>query len=456
VSNNSIVEHRGSYFYVEFREEYLIICCNCTYKKVPAGKSKNKASAYCKAFILAILESWTNDKRGRGEDLAIFMSYPQWINAMYGMFGRNVIIDSLDELIGEGLISKEPYKMYGRDSFKYRLNYQELNRRIKLLPEREPHQKHPQVDMKHSQTDPYTNQSDQFTSKRYPITNQSVAFTEGRVPSSSKRNIESPKNHDIEPSKKEEESANQKRKETARQISPPLLQEKTISEKGGNPEPAKEDQLEQVEAFCSGFEKLTREMFANPKLSTHKVEVDSELYATIVQLLDEQDTSSEAMRLAFTDFWNEREKNGTYWWRDPKKLTLKAYCKHYATRMASARFNAQQAQGNSPREMTAYRTMKPIATESQYPADAEGPPVTFEMIVEQVMQFRAKWNTSMSDEAIERELCGIYEQAGRDADTLYKSLFYVRIKKGSGLDPARCYLNLLREELGVVEMAQGS
>src|SRR6266849_4255024 len=115
MSNNSIVEHRANYYFVEFREEFLIVCMNSTYKK----PGKSTASPHCKALILAILENWTNNKRGKKEDIAIFMTYPQWIDSMYGMFGRTVIIDSLDELIGDGLLFKEPYKMFGKNTYKY-------------------------------------------------------------------------------------------------------------------------------------------------------------------------------------------------------------------------------------------------------------------------------------------------------------------------------------------------
>src|SRR2546421_3192596 len=104
MGNNSIIEHRGSYYFVALREEYLTICMKSTYKKQVKGGSKSRASAHCKAFILDILEHWTNTKRGKGEDLAVFMTYQQWSEAMYGMFGRTTIIDSLDELIGDGLV----------------------------------------------------------------------------------------------------------------------------------------------------------------------------------------------------------------------------------------------------------------------------------------------------------------------------------------------------------------
>lgn len=138
MSNNSIIEHRANYHFVALREEYLLICQQCKYKKPDTAKSKNKASMHCKALILDVLEHWTNTKRDRRESLAIYMTYEQWSDAMYGMFGRNVIIDSLDELIGEGLIAREPYKMYGKKTFQYYLNYQDLNRRMKGLPEKAP------------------------------------------------------------------------------------------------------------------------------------------------------------------------------------------------------------------------------------------------------------------------------------------------------------------------------
>lgn len=136
MSNNSVIEHRANYHFVALREEYLLICQQCRYRKPDTAKSKNKASIHCKALILDILEQWTNTKRDQRASLAIYMTYKQWADAMYGMFGRNVIIDSLDELIGEGLIAKGPYKLHGKDTFQYVLNYQEVNRRMKALPEK--------------------------------------------------------------------------------------------------------------------------------------------------------------------------------------------------------------------------------------------------------------------------------------------------------------------------------
>lgn len=147
MSNNSIIEHRGSYYFVALREEYLMICIQSSYKKHVKEGCKSRASAHCKAFILDILEHWTNNKRDRGEKLVVSMTYQQWSDSMYGMFGRNTIIDSLDELIGEGLVSKESCKIPGnKETYQYQLNYQELNKRIKQLPERVPNETRPKRD----------------------------------------------------------------------------------------------------------------------------------------------------------------------------------------------------------------------------------------------------------------------------------------------------------------------
>ena len=124
------IEHRPDYYFIGFRQEYIAICMNCTYKKT----GKSKASPHCKALILAILEKWTDEKLKKGKDVNICMTYPQWIDEMYGMFSRCVIIDSLEELLGEGLISREKHKVQGKETYKYRLNCQELNQRLQQLP----------------------------------------------------------------------------------------------------------------------------------------------------------------------------------------------------------------------------------------------------------------------------------------------------------------------------------
>src|SRR5437667_95467 len=103
---------------------------------------------------------------------------------MYGMFGPCVIIDSLDELIGEGLISKEHHKMYDKNTFKYILNHQELNKRVKYLPERDPREKQPQVSWERPLVVASTNRCVPSTSRR----NYHLLIDDD--PSTSRRNIE--------------------------------------------------------------------------------------------------------------------------------------------------------------------------------------------------------------------------------------------------------------------------
>jgi hypothetical protein len=145
MSNQSIIEHRANMYYVHLREDYLLVCMSCQYRKVNKKGEQGKASPYCKALILAVLENWTNTKRDQGLNLEVSMTHQQWNDAMYGMFGRNVIIDSLDELVGEGLIEREAFKTArgGKDQYKYLLNFQEVNRRMKVLEERSPSQMEP-------------------------------------------------------------------------------------------------------------------------------------------------------------------------------------------------------------------------------------------------------------------------------------------------------------------------
>lgn len=191
MSNQSIIEHKANMHYVEFREDYLAICLSCTYKKL----GRSKASPYCKALILAISESWTNEKRGQGTDLTFYMTYPQWIESMYGMFGRTVVIDSLDELIGEKLLSREPFRMFGKDTYRYLLNTSEINRRIKKLDDRVPYNTRPQVNASTNKRD---NQSTGLQVNGMPSTSKRVTRPQVNPnASTSGRNIESTYHHSI-------------------------------------------------------------------------------------------------------------------------------------------------------------------------------------------------------------------------------------------------------------------
>ena len=124
MSNHSVIEHRANYHYVKVEEDYIAICL------------KGKASPHCKALILSILEQWTNTKRDKHEEPIVYMTYPQWIKATYWYHGRNVIIESLQELVDAGFITRKPYHLStGKDTFAYVLNVETVQEHIKQLPD---------------------------------------------------------------------------------------------------------------------------------------------------------------------------------------------------------------------------------------------------------------------------------------------------------------------------------
>ena len=122
MSNHSIIEHRACYHFVKAEEDYIAIC------------SSGKCSPHCKALILAVLESWANAK---GKDTYVYMSLPQWITATYMFYERNVISDSIQELLDEKLIERQPIVKFGQKTFEYKLSIKKVQELVKTLPEKE-------------------------------------------------------------------------------------------------------------------------------------------------------------------------------------------------------------------------------------------------------------------------------------------------------------------------------
>ena len=125
MSNHSVIEHRANYHYFKMEEDYVRIC------------GFGKQYPQCKAAILAILEHWINDKRAKGQDEHIYMTYPEWVDAMYGLFRRNTIIACLAELVQEKFISRRECVRHGKETYEYTLNIRLVQERLKLLEERD-------------------------------------------------------------------------------------------------------------------------------------------------------------------------------------------------------------------------------------------------------------------------------------------------------------------------------
>src|SRR6266699_5886139 len=107
MSNHSIIEHRANYHYFKLEEDYVLIC------------SFGKQYPQCKAAILAVLEHWMNDKARKGQDSYVYLTYPEWIDALYGLFRRSTIILCLNELVEEALVMRLPCRRHGKDTYEY-------------------------------------------------------------------------------------------------------------------------------------------------------------------------------------------------------------------------------------------------------------------------------------------------------------------------------------------------
>lgn len=118
MGTHSVIEHRANYGYIKIEEDYVLLC------------SQGKVSPHCKALILAIIEEWQDGNMG------ISLSYPQWMERMYSLFGRTTIIESISELKSEGFIFQEPCHLAGRDTFTYLLNAPKINAGLRNLPSR--------------------------------------------------------------------------------------------------------------------------------------------------------------------------------------------------------------------------------------------------------------------------------------------------------------------------------
>lgn len=126
MSYHSVIEHRANYHFLKVEEDYLAIC------------SYGVQSPHCKALILATLEHWMNVKRDTDQGDFIYLTIPEWIEQTYEFYARNVISDSLKELLDEQLIERRSIKRFDQDTFEYRLNIEEVQKRIRALPEKSP------------------------------------------------------------------------------------------------------------------------------------------------------------------------------------------------------------------------------------------------------------------------------------------------------------------------------
>jgi hypothetical protein len=124
---HSIIEHRANYYFLKIEEDYISMFF------------ESDKHRHCKAALLSIIEQWMNAKRtdtSKEDDLYVYMSYPQFVKRMFNLYGRNTVIACLDELVRASLLLRRPYTdAFNQDTFEYRLNIPEVQRRLQALPD---------------------------------------------------------------------------------------------------------------------------------------------------------------------------------------------------------------------------------------------------------------------------------------------------------------------------------
>jgi hypothetical protein len=121
---------------------------------------------------------------------------------------------------------------------------------------------------------------------------------------------------------------------------------------------------DRVEAVYICFEGLYREVLEEDEFEIPRSSARSEVHKAIVGLIGAH-ASAEWLRRVFMDMWNEQNKDGTYFWRDLKRLTIPAVCNNYASRVASLKFQAKrgsQGKGAST-PINKYRSSAPTEDE---------------------------------------------------------------------------------------------
>jgi hypothetical protein len=122
--NHTMIPPVPGTFFVALRQDLVLLCVQqCTHRK-----DNSKASPYCKALILSILDHWTYDNLSKKKNADIHITTNQWEALMYGMFKRKAIMDSLYELCKEGWIERTGFKAGsgGREQYRYTLKHETI------------------------------------------------------------------------------------------------------------------------------------------------------------------------------------------------------------------------------------------------------------------------------------------------------------------------------------------
>lgn len=115
---------------------------------------------------------------------------------------------------------------------------------------------------------------------------------------------------------------------------------------------------EWIKTFKKNFITIAREMFNSKHLTITNVKKETipVLIAMLTERAEEEGFTGitlEEQREVFDSFWDEREKDKSYWWRDPTRLTFNAYVSGYSTRLAGIDYQQSNQQSNPKRRLKA-------------------------------------------------------------------------------------------------------
>jgi hypothetical protein len=276
------------------------------------------------ALLLAILEHWNDSKRGKGRSQWVKMSFQQFADGMYGLFARCTIQDSLEILIGEGLVSRQSYRYADNNQYEYRFNYQLVNERLAVLPPRNQEDMAPTGDYQEVEEGGLSSKEIRVTSNERRGSSKEIRVTSNEM----LHRFNTDTNTD-----------------TTQRESPPVAAESPVaaSPPGSSLSPEKRSSEsfshEKEPAVPSWDAPTCRETFytlqgVRPRYQK-QIDEDTRLAAEVLQT-----TSQEEFTMAFT-----RMKADPYW--KPKPFSLETFVKHLPEYLHAAPPQEKQ-NGNTP------------------------------------------------------------------------------------------------------------
>jgi len=187
--NHTMIPMLPNTHFIALREDLISLCQQATRRK-----PKSRSSPYCKALILAILDHWTFENLKDGGCTSFHITIPQWQERMYGMFARNVISDSLEELRMEEWIERQSFKTGrgGHDQYRYTLNSKRLLEAIGTVKNQRS-----SVEEDGKITDATLKNQRSYSPQQGKINDQRVNFTDATVKNHSSSSRGTVKNHSI-------------------------------------------------------------------------------------------------------------------------------------------------------------------------------------------------------------------------------------------------------------------